>query len=206
MGFLFDLLMLMIAVAVVAFLYGEGIWSNTIMLINTVLAGLLAMNLFEPLAGWLEEMVPAMQLAWDFVCLWVVFVVTVVVLRLLTDRISRVRVRFLKLVEQIGSPAVGLLVAMVVVSFTVTTLHTAPLGTTFMWGGFDPDKRMVLGTAPDRNWLAFTHYVSAGSLHRLDVEDGERVFDPNQEFIRNYVAHRKEVESHLGTADWFIVN
>ena len=203
MSFLFDLLMLLIAVAIVAFLYGEGIWSNTIILVNATLAGLLAMNFFEPLAGILDDLLPGLRFASDFVCLWSTFIVSMLVLRIATDRISQVQVRFLKIAEQFGSPGVALLAAMVVVSFTVTTFHTAPLGTTFMWGGFDPERRMVLGTAPDRAWLSFTHQVSAGSLHRLDVEEGAQVFDPNHQFIETYRDRRQALEDHLRAADWF---
>ena len=52
-------LMLAILFACAAMLYNDGMWSNAIRLINTITAGLLAMNFFEPAADWLEQQAPA---------------------------------------------------------------------------------------------------------------------------------------------------
>ena len=75
------------------------------------------------------------------------FVVSFFALRLLTDTISQVKVRFPKIVEQIGSGIFGVVLGGVMVGFTLTTLYAVPLGKTFLFGGFRPGQAMVLGMA-----------------------------------------------------------
>ena len=60
--------------------------------------------------------------------LWVIFAVSMIVLRVFSDKICRVKVRFLNLANTIGSVVFACLVALVVLCFTTFTLHTAPLG------------------------------------------------------------------------------
>ena len=81
MSSLLTLLMLVILFACVATLYAEGMWSNAIRLINVVTAALLATNFFEPLARWLEDMGPSYTYVCDFLALWVLFGVFLLILR-----------------------------------------------------------------------------------------------------------------------------
>ena len=87
----------------------------------------------------------------------------------MTDQVSKVKVRFLKIADQIGSGVFALLIGWVMVCFTMMTLHTAPLAKTFLFGGFNssPDQSMFLGLAPDRKWLGFMQYESRGALSAL---------------------------------------
>ena len=59
--------------------YAEGMWSNAVRLINIVTAGLVAMNFFEPLARWLTDWQPSYTYLWDFLSLWGLFVVFMLV-------------------------------------------------------------------------------------------------------------------------------
>ena len=81
------------------------------------------------------------------------------------------------------------------------TLHTAPLARRFLFEGFNPSERMVLGTAPDRQWLGFVQNLSFGSLCRWSSEedwDAEKyVFDPHDEFIRKYATRRANLEENI---------
>ena len=74
------------------------------------------------------------------------------VFREITDRVSRVQVRFLKLADRIGSVVLSLWIGYVMVCFTLMTLHTAPLGRNFLFGGFSTDQqaRMFFGMAAAR--------------------------------------------------------
>ena len=137
--------------ACIGFLYPDGMWGNAIRLINVIIAALLAMNFFEPLARLLEGWWPSWTYCWDFIALWGVFTLSIVVLRTVTDLVSRVKVRFLKIVDQIGSAGFAALIGWVMVCFTLTTLHTAPLGQTFLFGAFQAGKPMFLGImSPDQ--------------------------------------------------------
>jgi hypothetical protein len=203
MSSLLTILMLVILFASVATLYTEGMWSNAVRLINTVTAALLAVNFFEPLANWLDGQAPSFTYVWDFIALWFLFGLFTIILRLLTDQVSHVQVRFLKLADQIGSTVFSLWIGWVMVCFTMLTLHTAPLSQNFLYEGFKPRERMVLGFAPDRQWLGFVQSQSMGAFSQpATPEEREKekfVFDPNADFMPKYSARRAALDVQVTT-------
>lgn len=201
MTFLLPLILFVILFATMALLYNEGMWSNAIRLINVVTAALLATNFFEPVARALDGMNSTFTFFWDFIALWGVFIVSSVIFRLLTGAASKVKVRFLKIADQIGGPIFALWVGWMLVSFTLMTLHTAPLSRNFMFGGFRPGENMFLGMAPDQQWLGFVQQVSKGSLSRGTPV----VFDPGGKFIANYASRRSELQQQAETNGTFRV-
>ena len=205
MSFLLSILMLVILFACVAMLYTDGMWSNAIRLINVVTAALLATNYFEPVAQWLDNSQPSYTYVWDFLALWGLFALFFVVFTLVTDRVSQVKVRFLKLADRIGGGLFALLIGWVMVCFTMMTLHTAPLAKTFLFGGFQYEERMFLGLGPDRQWLGFVQRESRGPMCRSATpaqwDQQKYVFDPYAKFMTNYAARRAQLESHIASTD-----
>jgi hypothetical protein len=194
-------LMFVILFACVAMLYNEGLWSNAIRLINVIFAALLAMNFFEPLAGWLDSMQPSYGYFWDFISLWGLFIVFSIIFRALTDTASKVKVRFLKITDQIGSGLLAVWIGWVMVCFTMVTLHTAPLAKNCLRDSFHPEEQMVLGFAPDRLWLGFTQKMSMGPYNRSVSEaqwkSEKTIFDPRGEFLPKYATRRAALESNV---------
>jgi hypothetical protein len=165
-------------------------WSNAIRLINVVTAALLATNFFEPVARWLDHWQPSSTFVADFLALWVLFALFAGGLGELTSRVSRVKVRFLKIADQIGSGVLALWIGWVIVCFTMMTLHTAPLSRTFLFGGFKAESHMFLGLAPDRRWLGFMRKMSRGTFCRsAAIEE----FDPQADFMPKYASRREKV-------------
>lgn len=208
---LLPLLMLAILAACAGTLYPEGLWSNAVRLVNVVFAGLLATNFWEPLARFAEEQAPTFTFFWDFLCLWGLFCVFLVIFRLLTDFISRVKLRFRKIVDQIGSAFFGLWVGYVMVCFTMFTLHTAPLAERFMGGGFQPGENNFFFLAPDLQWAGFVQKMSLGPFCRTLADDelgrygaaekeSEKylaAFDRQGDFVPKYAARRRWVEQYV---------
>ncbi len=193
-------LMLLIFFACVGFLYTEGMWGNAIRFINVTTAALLATNYWEPAADWLEEWQPSYTYVWDFLSLWALFCVFMIILRSLTDQVSKVRVRFLKIADRIGGVVIAMLVGWVMVSFTMMSLHTAPLARNFLFEGFQSEQPMVMGTAPDQKWLRFVRKLSFGAFSRPATEaewqNRKFVFDPYGKFVGKYDERRKTLEKH----------
>jgi hypothetical protein len=179
---LLTLLALAILLVTVGLLFNQGLWSVLLALINVILAGLVAMNVFEPLAGMLGKGNTA-----DFFALWLAFIGAFVLLRFVTDVLSRASVVFDPWVDRIGAIALSLVVGWVLICFTTFSLHVAPLGRTAFNGAFmeTPDAKM-LGVGPDRLWLAFIHRQSQAALGR----GPDHVFDPRGEFIYKYASRR----------------
>ncbi len=179
------LFLLAIFLACVAMLWNEGLWSNAITLINVLLAAIFASNYFEPVAAWLDGALPSYTYLWDFLALWLLFVISFGIMRVVTDLLSRTRVKFKMPVEHVGRVLLALWAAWIMISFTCFTLHTAPLPPNSFGGGFQPtpNSSNFLGLGPDRIWAAFMQSRSRGALSRVwDL----REFDPNSEFILRY--------------------
>ena len=204
MTYLLGLLLLLIMLASLAFLFNDGIWGNALRLINVLVAALLAMNYFEPLADWLEKELPSFDFLWDFLSLWALFCLLMIVFRALTDRISRVKVRFLGLADRIGSGILSAWIGWVLICFTLTTLHAALLGKTFLFGAFQSDQPMFLGMlSPDKEWLGFTQGVSnpqGGVFYNAPTEV------PLHDYIAKYQERRASIEDYPGKTGSFRIN
>lgn len=198
MAFLFPTLLVVLFLATVLCLLAEGMWSNAIRFINVVFAGLLATNFWEPTARFLENTVSkGGSYWWDFVALWVLFALFVTILQEITNRASRVNVRFLAIVNKSGGIVFACMVAAVLVAFTNFTLHTAPLAEKFCQGGFDSDKPVLL--APDRQWGNFVAFVSAGSLSKF----GNSTEFSMSKFVSDYKARRAALEAQIAADKGF---
>ncbi|MHC4177153.1 MAG: hypothetical protein ACYSWU_06585 [Planctomycetota bacterium] len=207
-GFIFGLLLFVIFAVCFGFLFTEGMWSNAVRLINVITAALLATNCFEWAAGVLEGWGASFTYFWDFLALWGLFALFNAILRGATDHISKVKVRFRKITDQIGSPVFAAFVGWTMVCFTAMSLHTAPLARNFMRGSFQPEEKMLLRLSPDRKWLGFVQRMSLGTFSRTataeDIreepeweEDKTRTFDPRGEFMPKYATRRANLEAHV---------
>jgi hypothetical protein len=180
-------------IACFASLMYNGLWSNLISLINVVTAALVATNYFEPVSDLFEDLLPAYAAACDIVAVWVVFAGSLGIFGIVTDALSRTKVRFLKPIDQYGGMFLAAWVGWVAVCFTAMTLHMAPLPRSFAGGTFQPshDARMLLGLAPDHRWLGFEQKMSRHTYWHGD----QYIFDPRAEFILKYAQRRFALES-----------
>ena len=128
------------------------------------------MNFYEWLANVADELQRSLHpyvSFFDFLALWICFILFAVVFRAVTDAVSKVRVRFLKIVDLWGGAVLSLCIGWVMVGFTLTSLHAAPLAQYPLLGSFQPQNSMFFGMfAPDREWLGFTKYQSSGPYCR----------------------------------------
>ena len=182
----------------VASLYTEGMWGNAIRLINVVTAALVATNYFEPLAKWIEGMSDTFK---TYTYLWTscrsgcCSRCSMIVLRGITDSVCQVKVRFLKMADQIGSVVFACLVAWVMVCFTTFTLHTAPLSKNFLFGGFRRTRTRASCSAGR---------PTGGGSTSPDPCRGRRIrratqnpFDRYNQFAKKYEGRRVAIEKHM---------
>ncbi len=193
--------LLLVFFACVAMLVREGLWSNALTLINVVTAGLIATSYWEPLAAWLDDQFATFTYLLDFMAIWTLFVLAFIILRAITDAVSKVRVKFKTPVEYIGGVFLAFWIGWVMVCFTTMTLHMAPLSADFMGGALSPDPQhaSLLGYAPDHQWLAFVHRVTgehgALSTSAAGKSDATNTFDPRGEFGTRYGQRRVNLEA-----------
>ncbi len=158
------------------------------------------MNYFEPAATWLDSKMPTFSYLIDVVVLWGLFVGFFAVLRLVTDRISQVQVRFHRWVDVPVGMLVSVWTGWLLVCLLMTSLHVAPLPRHGFGGAFQPTPaaRMFFGLAPDRQWLAFMQQLSAGGFGKgsgRGDEPSAGLFDPEGTFILKYDARRAIYET-----------
>ena len=114
----------------VAMTINEGLWSNTILLICIMIGGCASVVAGVPVGMMIFEQAGfAADKAWycTFAGMWAVFVVSVLLLRLVAEKASQTRVRFLPIVDKIGGILVGLFVAAMLTSFAAATLWDGPV-------------------------------------------------------------------------------
>ena len=188
------LLLLFIFVICAAMVWMQGFWNATLTMICTVFAALLATNYFEPAAAMLDVAVPSFTFFFDFIALWLIFVVFYTILRLLCGLLSRHQMRFIKPVEIAGRSLMAVWVAWLMVCFTNMTLHTAPIPSNGFARSFQstPISGDFAGIAADRAWLGFMQSRTGewGALSKAKVQE----FDAKSEFIFKYHTRRAMLE------------
>lgn len=155
-----------VVLAIFAFLFKQGLWTNGISLINVVLSGAVATNWFEPLSKRMIAQIPRSAYVADLAVFWLLFCAAMLVLRLITGALSRINVRFPKLMETIGGPLMALVngyVVLAIFTFSVnlSPLQPEPFGGSF--SGLDPKKNLFGVMSPDRFWIRVVRSMSKGA-------------------------------------------
>ncbi len=191
-----NLLLVLVFLAVVLVLAREGMWSGLVMLLNILAAATFATAWYEKLAAFVDERMPSFTYLIDFLCLWGLFAVVLLVMRLVTDRVSRTKVKFLRQVELVGAPVVAVIAGWIMVCFAAASLHTAPVPRSLVQA--DPESRgMFFGLAPDRKWLAWVRYSTKDGPFARPVGSAV-VFDNEADFILRYADRRLKLEQAEG--------
>src|SRR4029078_5181589 len=147
-----------------AMMVREGVWSNTLTLINVIVSGLVAFGFYSPIVAYLDEDVTKGQHTYwlDFALIWALYAVTMLILRTLMAAASKTRLRFKHPIDPVGGPIMGFIAAWVMAAFTLATLHTSPMPKNQFGGKLvysDADTASFL-TSPDAAWLRFVERVN----------------------------------------------
>jgi hypothetical protein len=200
------LVLFLVFAGVAAGCWFQGLWSCAINVINITLAGLIATNFWEPLAGLIDQNTSnSYTYMLDAPLLWALFAVSFIVLRSLTGSLSEHHVEFIKPVDLAGRSLLALWCGWVFTCFTAFTMLTAPIGATPVGGWSTPEAKGFLFLSPERQWLALAQSRSRGALsrgkfttsppHPDDAQRNVETFDPNSEFTFKYHARRLAAES-----------
>ncbi len=64
---------LVIVALIVSMTWSEGLWSNLLSMLNAFFAAIIATNVFEPAADFMDGQAPSLTYFWDFLMLWLIF-------------------------------------------------------------------------------------------------------------------------------------
>ncbi|MDB5352452.1 MAG: hypothetical protein JWN86_3699 [Planctomycetota bacterium] len=158
-------------------LSSEGAWGAILMFFNVMFAGLIAFNFYEPLAQLLAANASAMAGWADMICLLFLFLITMVILRVITDMIAPRMVRLPTPVYHLGRLLFGFATSAMTVGIMLCVLYTAPVHRR-VFNAIDFETKPPFGQGLDRLWLAFVQFTTENAYSAYD-EDGEiAMFDP----------------------------
>jgi hypothetical protein len=163
-----DIILVAILGGVTWFVASEGAWTAGTTFICVLLAGLLAMNFYEPLTLILAKSLPAQEARLDMIALIGLFAGFVFLFRFAAEKFAPTYVQVPGMVDNVGRWLFSFATGYVAMAFLLTALHTAPLPREFF--GFKPERANLFNAvAPDRQWLGFTQYVTEKAFARYDV-------------------------------------
>jgi hypothetical protein len=179
----------------------DGIFTALCMFVNVLIAGFIAFGFFEPIADWLEGHLQGGFAAGyeDFIALVLLFAVSVIILRNITNRLAPEMLDF-PANAQYGGAAIGLVTGYFITGFLLCAMQTLPWHESFL--GFQPRVNNDSGPRsifpPDRVWLAMMRYAGAHALaweeDQPDAEsryDRYRTFDRYGTFEQRYLRYRR---------------
>jgi hypothetical protein len=187
MSMLPDLVTAVLILGMTYALMSEGLWGAALMCMNTLFAGLIAFNFYEPLAALLSQNVDAMSGYADTLCLMVLFIVSLLLLRLTTESLAPAMVRFPMPVYHIGRVLFAFVGSCIAISIVWLAFHTSPVQKK-MFGVVDYARKPPFGQGLDHKWLAFFQYTTGqtfakylGADYRIDQTSfykDSKLFDP----------------------------
>ena len=180
----------------VAMMVREGLWSNTIMLVNIIISGLVSFGFYLPLVIYLDEKTDGEHTYWlDFAVIWALYCAAFVITRTLTASASRTRMRFKNPIDPIGGPVMGLVAAWVLAAFTLATLHTSPMPKDAFGGKLVHDVTTAsMLTSPDAAWLQFVEAMSQPAALGSASTDGFSA----KAFVKIYGDRREKFQKASG--------
>lgn len=147
----------------------EGLWGSAHTFLCVLISGLLAMNFFEPVAGFLDGMLGSYRNYSDVIALVGLFTALIFGLRLGTEHLCPTFIQLPSAADQAGRWVFAALTGYLTMAVLLTSLHTAPFPREFM--GFKPERANFFGMAPDRQWLGFMQYVTEKSFAKQIYKD-----------------------------------
>jgi hypothetical protein len=164
----------------------QGAWGGLLTFVNMMLAALLATNGFEPLADLIDGGESTYTYVLDFVVFWMLFVVAFVLLRSLTETLSRMRVEFHIGVDIPLRSIAALAGGFLFICILQFSMHLAPIPPKIFQAGPN-DTNFPL--SPDQFWMGTVKMASRGALENSP----EEVFDARGQFMHRYADRRRQL-------------
>jgi hypothetical protein len=190
-----NLILVIVFLAVALVLAREGLWSGLVMFLNLLVATTAATAWYPVVATLIDGSLPSFTYLLDFLAWWGLFAIILLVMREVTDRMSRTKVKFVKQVEMVGGPLVGILAGWLMVCFAAASLHTAAVPRDLVQP--TPEATMFFGFAPDRKWISWMRFSTKDGPF-AHPEGSAIVFDKDGDFILRYADRRQKLEQSEG--------
>lgn len=162
--------MLVIMAGCAAYLFLKGtLVQGVTMIFNALIAGFTAFGFFEILMNYLIKYSPGIAAWAPMICFLLLFVLVFAILQAVSMQISKEKIDFGKLPEQIGRPVTGVLLGYIVTGHVLVAAAMAPLPSRYPYARFEgrnpnpsaPRKALL---SPDGFVTSLFGSISAGSF------------------------------------------
>ncbi|HTU89111.1 MAG TPA: CvpA family protein [Gemmataceae bacterium] len=175
----------------------QGVLPAFAMMVNVLLAGLVAFNFFEPIADQLDSTLADTFLHGyeDSFCLVALFSLTLLFLRWASNELIHTFILYHPILQQGGALLFGMLAGYLTAGFLICVAQTLPMDAHFLHfearvDPHSPGAKIRRVMPPDRVWLALMHRASMTSF---DWEGS--TFDPGGDFEMRYASERRSPPS-----------
>lgn len=158
------ILTLLVTAAVAYALVREGLLTAVTMLVNVVLAGLVAFNFYEPISDELEKMLVGtfLEKTEDALVLTLLFTGALGVLRVATNNLANQELDLPALPQQIATALVGAVTGYLLAGFLTCMVSTLPLPEKFLGYEAADESPLRRYLPADRVWLGMMYHAGAG--------------------------------------------
>jgi hypothetical protein len=154
-----SLAMVAIMAGCAAYLYTKGTLAQGVaMIFNALLAGFVAFGFYELLSQYLIKYSPGVAVWAHLICFLLLFVLAFALLQAAVMQISKEKIDFGKLPEQIGRPLAGLILGYIVTGHLLVAAAMAPLPPAYPYARFD--ERSPNAANPSRPLLSPDGFVA----------------------------------------------
>lgn len=178
-----DMVTTVIILGIAYALISEGLWGSALMFFNILFAALIAFNFYEPLAQLLADNAGGSMAVWaDMLCLMGLFLITLILMRVITESVAPGMVRFPAPLYQLGRLAFGLCGALLTASILLLAFETAPVHKK-VFGVIDYKYQPPWKSGLDRRWLAFFQRTTG----QIFTRHGSGIGNPESEYGDTFV-------------------
>lgn len=189
--------------------YRNGLFGSCATLVMVLLSGLVAFNLWEPVADGLDRSLQGSMLSGceDMIALSAIFGAVLFGLRFAVNKLCPEMIAEHGTLQHFGGAGVGLITGYFLAGFLVCALETLPLDERFL--DFEPRTGAELRAAneagwrlffpPDRVWLAMMNHAGAAPLR---WKEDASTFDAEGTFELRYRRYRRTTESRGPLPYW----
>jgi len=197
MSTVIDLIILGLVAGMTYALMSEGLWGAALMFFNALFASLITFNFYEPLAALIVTNASIAANFADSLSMMLLFIVSLLLLRLATESIAPSMVRFPTPVYHIGRVIFAVGGALVTIAMLLLAYQASPVQKK-MLGVMDYKYKPFYGERFDRDFLAFFQYTTgytfarngAGPAGDREFPNKPMLFDPDAKWLMNHQAYR----------------
>jgi hypothetical protein len=196
MSAVFDLVILGLVAGMTYALMSEGLWGAALMFFNALFAALISFNFYEPLAQLVVDNLSFAANFADSLSMMLLFVVSLLLLRMTTESVAPSMVRFPTPVYHVGRVVFGLGASMITMGMLLLGYQASPVQKK-MLGVMDYKYEPMYKERFDRDFLAFFQYTSGYTFARNGAGEADKefpskpmLFDPKAEWLLVHQANR----------------